>query len=57
MFPIGVLFFLQVGGFLFDKLGYGAPFVLKGVANLVCGLWMLAIRTRVVGSKAEGAHA
>jgi MFS family permease len=38
MNPLGVLIFLQVGGFLFDTVGYGAPFVLKGVASLACGL-------------------
>jgi MFS family permease len=56
MYPIGVLFFLQAGGFLFDKVGYGAPFVLKGVANLACGLWILAVRARVVVPKMEKVH-
>jgi MFS family permease len=53
MRPISVLIFLQVGGFLFDKVGYGAPFVLKGIINLTCALWFLAIRTRVLVSQAE----
>lgn len=53
MNPFGVLFFLQVGGFLFDKVDYGAPFVLKGIASLVCGLWILTMRTRIVVSKVE----
>jgi MFS family permease len=48
MQPLGVLIFLQVGGFLFDKVGYGAPFVLKGIANLVCGLWIFAVRKGLV---------
>jgi len=57
MHPIGVLFFLQVGGLLFDKLGYSTPFVLKGIANLVCGLWILVIRKHVVVSNVEGTGA
>jgi MFS family permease len=56
MNPLGVLFFLQVGGFLFDKVGYGAPFALKGIADLACGLWIFAIRKRIAVSKEEGAH-
>jgi MFS family permease len=54
MQPLGVLIFLQVGGFLFDKVGFGAPFVLKGVANLVCGLWILAVRKGIVVTRDEG---
>jgi MFS family permease len=56
MHPIGILIFLQFGGLLFDKVGYGAPFVLKGIASLACGLWILAIRGRIVIPKEEGAH-
>jgi MFS family permease len=56
MHPIGALFFLQVGGFLFDTVGCGAPFALKGIANLACGLWILTIRTRVVTHKAQEVH-
>ena len=44
---IGVLFFHQVGGFLFDNVGYGAPFLLKGIASVVCGLWIFAVRKNV----------
>ena len=54
MQPIGVLLFLQVGGFLFDRVGYGAPFVLKGLANLVCGLWIFAVRKGLTVSGEEG---
>ncbi|CAK0775689.1 Magnetosome protein MamH [Gammaproteobacteria bacterium] len=32
---IGVIFFLQVGGFLFDWIGPTAPFTLVGIANLL----------------------
>jgi MFS family permease len=51
MQPIGVLIFLQAGGFLFDRVGYWAPFALKGAADLACGLWIAAVRKRVEESK------
>ncbi len=47
MQPIGVLIFLQVGGFLFDKVGYWGPFALKGIADVICGLWILSVRKRI----------
>ncbi|MCP4716723.1 MAG: MFS transporter, partial [Deltaproteobacteria bacterium] len=48
MQPIGILIFLQVGGFLFDKVGYWAPFALKGVASLLCCAWVIMIKKRIV---------
>jgi DHA1 family tetracycline resistance protein-like MFS transporter len=53
MQPIGVLFFLQVGGFLFDKYGYWTPFALKGVANLGLGVWLLVMRSRIKAETEE----
>jgi MFS family permease len=50
MQPIGVLIFLQVGGYLFDKIGYWSPFALKGIADLICGLWILSVRKRLAAS-------
>lgn len=47
MQPIGILFFLQVGGYLFDKWGYWGPFALKGVVSLICGLWIWTIRKQI----------
>jgi hypothetical protein len=47
MQPIGVLIFLQVGGYLFDKVGSWGPFALKGIADLICGLWILSVRKRL----------
>jgi MFS family permease len=35
MQPIGILFFLAVGGYLFDTFGAGWAFAIKGIANLV----------------------
>ena len=54
MQPIGVLFFLQVGGYLFDKVGYWGPFALKGIADVICGLWILSVRKRIIEEKNEG---
>jgi len=48
MQPIGILIFLQVGGFLFDKLGYASPFVLKGLADLLVGIWIIFVRGKIV---------
>jgi MFS family permease len=57
MSPIGILLFLQVGGFLFDKIGYWSPFALKGIANLACALWIIAIRKRLVVPREQGTSA
>ncbi len=41
---IGIIFFVQVGGFLFDAIGPHAPFVFIGLANLLLtgyALWVL----------------
>jgi MFS family permease len=43
MQPIGMLFFLQLGGWLFDEVGPWAPFLLKGVANLICCVVTFAV--------------
>jgi len=44
MQPVGVLFFLGLGGYLFDALGPGWAFGLKGAASLMLGLWVFVIR-------------
>ncbi|MFC1591097.1 MFS transporter [Thermodesulfobacteriota bacterium] len=41
--PIGMLFFLQVGGYLFDVLGPGWAFGLKGAADLLLAVFLLTI--------------
>ena len=41
---IGIIFFVQIGGFLFDEIGPHAPFVFIGVGNLllVCyAVWVM----------------
>lgn len=40
---IGIIFFLQAGGFLFDWLGPSAPFVFTGVANFLIMFYGLSI--------------
>ncbi len=48
MQPIGILIFMQMGGLMFDKIGYWAPFALKGGVSLICALWVLMIRKRII---------
>jgi len=33
---------------MFDKLGYWAPFALKGGASLICAVWILCIRKKII---------
>ena len=47
MSPIGMLFFLQVGGYVFDVLGPGWAFGIKGAASLLLGIWLFSIRRQV----------
>jgi MFS family permease len=44
MQPIGALLFIAVGGYLFDKMGPGWAFGLKGIANLLLFIWMFMIK-------------
>jgi MFS family permease len=48
MQPIGVLFFLAVGGYLFDNLGPGWAFGLKGVASLILTVWVFMIKGDII---------
>jgi MFS family permease len=47
MQPVGILFFLQFGGFLFDKLGPWSCFVLKGVADIIVGIWIILVKGKI----------
>ncbi len=47
MQPIGILFFLAVGGILFDKVSPEAAFALKGIATLLLCIWLFIIRDGV----------
>ncbi len=48
MQPIGILFFLIVGGFLFDKFGPGWVFGLKSIGTLALCLWMFFMRKKII---------
>lgn len=41
MMPIGIIFFQQLGGYLFDVLGPGWVFGIKGAANIVLAVGLL----------------
>lgn len=56
MQPIGIIFFLVVGGFLFDALGTGWVFGLKGCATLILGAWIFFIRKKL-REESRQAHA
>ncbi|MBF0423776.1 MAG: MFS transporter [Magnetococcales bacterium] len=46
---IGIIFFIQIGGFLFDLLSPTAPFIFTGLANFVImayGLWVMRTGSR-----------
>jgi MFS family permease len=47
MQPIGVLFFLSLGGYLFDALGPGWAFGMKGAATLLLTIWMFMVKGRL----------
>ncbi len=47
MQPIGILFFLALGGVLYDGIGPGAAFALKGIASIVLVVWLFTIRNVV----------
>jgi NNP family nitrate/nitrite transporter-like MFS transporter len=53
MQPIGILIFLLLGGYLFDKIGYWTPFALKGIIDIACGLWVLSVKKGIVEPKEE----
>lgn len=47
MQPIGILFFLALGGYLFDVFSPGWAFAIKGIANLILGIWIFVIKGRI----------
>lgn len=47
MQPIGMIFFLQVGGYLYDVLGPGWAFGLKGIADIVLVVWLLTMKKKI----------
>jgi DHA1 family tetracycline resistance protein-like MFS transporter len=57
MMPIGVIFFHQLGGYLFDVLGPSWIFGIKGVANILLAVWLFAGRKRVYAEQSAAASA
>jgi len=53
MQAIGILFFQQLGGYLFDALGPGWVFGVKGAANIVLAVWLLSARKHIVAEVQE----
>jgi MFS family permease len=47
MQPIGILFFVGLGGYLFDAFSPGWAFGVKGIASLMLCIWMFVIRDRI----------
>lgn len=48
MQPIGILFFLALGGYLFDSVGPGASFILKGAATGALLIWFFVYQKSIV---------
>jgi MFS family permease len=55
MQPIGVLFFLGLGGYLFDKFGPGWAFGLKGVGTLILAIWVFMVKGGITAASEEAA--
>ena len=47
MQPIGMLFFLGLGGYMFDAVSPGAAFALKGGANILLLIWLFTVKDAV----------
>ncbi|CAA7622270.1 magnetosome biogenesis transporter MamH [Magnetospirillum sp. UT-4] len=48
---LGIIFFVQIGGFLFDMIGPPAPFLFAGLGNLLITVYALKVRR---AEKADG---
>ncbi|MEI6125412.1 MAG: MFS transporter [Pseudomonadota bacterium] len=48
MQPIGILFFLGLGGYLFDTVSPGSAFFLKGVATILLLIWLFTIKDGII---------
>ena len=55
MQPIGVLFFLGLGGYLFDALGAGWAFALKGLGTLILAIWVFMVKGGIAAASEEAA--
>ena len=48
---IGILFFVGIGGYLFDTFGPGWAFAIKGAANLVLCVWVFVVKEKIAAGK------
>jgi MFS family permease len=48
MQPIGIIFFQQLGGYLFDVLGPGWVFGVKGTADIILAMGLFAARKSII---------
>lgn len=55
MMPIGVIFFQQLGGYLFDVLGAGWIFGIKGTANILLAIWLFKGRKKIYAEMGSAA--
>ncbi len=53
MQPIGILFFLGLGGYLFDAIGPAWAFGLKGLATLLLAVWFLMAKGKLTDELAK----
>ena len=47
MQPIGMILFLQLGGYLYDVLGPGWAFGLQGGADILLGIWLIISSNKI----------
>ena len=47
MQPIGILFFVGLGGYLFDRFSPGWAFAVKGTASFILCIWIFMIKNRI----------
>jgi len=45
---LGIIFFLQACGYLFDNISYQSPFLFKGAFNVLFGIWVWNARDRIL---------
>jgi DHA1 family tetracycline resistance protein-like MFS transporter len=56
MMPIGVIFFQQLGGYLFDVLGPSWIFGIKGVVNILLAVWLFITRKKIYAEMKSAAN-
>jgi MFS family permease len=57
MQPIGMLLFLQLGGYLYDVLGPGWAFGLKGGADILLAIWLIMSSRKINNELASAGKA